>query len=76
MFFDNQDLTPSTRSSTSESTSESPSLLGEEHKGRQGWPGEDHLLASMESKEGAGHILGGVGVQVACTSVSQGEEKG
>ena len=37
LFFDNHDLTPSTRSSSSESTSESPSLWDEEQKGRQGW---------------------------------------
>lgn len=34
LFFDNHDLTPSTRSSSSESTSESPSLWEEEQRGR------------------------------------------
>lgn len=42
----------------------------------QGWAGENHSLARMESKKGAGRILGQVGVQVACASVSWGEEKG
>lgn len=37
LFLDSHDLTPSTRSSSSESTSESPSLWDEEQKGRQGW---------------------------------------
>lgn len=48
LFFDNHDLTPSTRSSSSESTSESPSLWDEEQKGRQGRGGSDHPLPRRE----------------------------
>lgn len=75
LFFDNHDLTPSTRSSSSESTSESPSLWMRSRK--VGKAGEDELTRGpVGSAEGvAGLSQVGVGCGVACTSVSQGGEQ-
>lgn len=62
LFFDNQDLTPSTRSSSSESTSESPSLSGGESRkvGKVGWevsPG----CSGGRAAGGQGHKRAGAG---------------
>lgn len=62
LFFDSHDLTPSTRSSNSESTSESPSLWDEEQKGRQGWE-KVMIHGPGGSTEWQPVCLSGVGMQ-------------
>lgn len=65
LFFDSHDLTPSTRSSSSESTSESPSLWDEEQKGRQGWEEvmttvQEGALSGSQFASAGGGMQGGM----------------
>lgn len=76
LFLDNHDLTPSTRSSSSESTSESPSLWDEEQKGRQGWEEVITWWPRRQHRSGTASLSWvGVGCRAACASVSQREQE-